>query len=555
MQLSQIRHQDTLMTRKLLLLLLVTSSLATALPGQQPGSAPDISAERIKAAVVYLSSDRLEGRGPGTRSEILTTEYIADEFKKAGLKPLGKNGSYLQPVPLVRVVTSPTATLQAVKGATNLGIPCEEGFAGTNLTQKELEEFDAEAIFVGHGITAPEFNWDDYKGIDVKGKVVVCFTNEPPSDDPKFFAGKALTYYGRWTYKFEEATRRGAKACFIIHTRETAGYPYSVVRLLETAQLARDPGEHGLAFAGWLSREWGEKLLELAGKTVDGALKEADTKGFKAYSLGFNLKGNFPTKVEKIVSNNVVGMIEGSDPALKSEAIIFTAHWDHLGIGRPVLGDKIYNGAADNATGCALIMELARAWSAQSPRPKRSAIFAAVTAEEKGLLGSKFYAQNPPIPLSKTAINLNFDMILPLGVPETVVVTGAERTTAWPTVKAAAVKNGLEIEEDQRAHLGIFYRSDHFSMAQAGVPAFSVAPGMKIKGKSQEFAIKAYKEFNDNVYHSPQDEFRPDWDFSGFVTLGRFALDVARDVTNADKLPTWNAGDEFRAARDKQGVK
>jgi Zn-dependent M28 family amino/carboxypeptidase len=391
--------------------------------------------------------------------------------------------------------------------------------------------------------------------MDVKGKVVVCFTNEPPSDDPKFFAGKALTYYGRWTYKFEEAARRGAKACFIIHTRETAGYPYSVVRQLEGAQLKRDPGQPALAFAGWLSREWGEKLLGLAGRTVADALKAADTKGFKAYSLGFNLKGSFPTRVEKFVSNNVVGMVEGSDPALKAEAVVFTAHWDHLGIGRAVLGDTIYNGAADNATGCGLLMELARAWSAQAQKPKRSAIFLAVTAEEKGLLGSKYYTHNPLVPLGKTAINFNFDMILPLGAPESIVVTGAERTTAWPAVKAAADKNHLEIEADERAHLGIFYRSDHFSMAQAGVPAFSVAPGMKIKGKTKDFAIKAYKEFNDFVYHSPQDEFRQDWDFSGFVVLAQFTLDVARAVANAEQLPTWNVGDEFRAARDKQGVK
>jgi Zn-dependent M28 family amino/carboxypeptidase len=538
-----------------LFLLLGALSLASAVPGGQGDVAPKISADRIRADVAYLASDRMEGRGPGTRGEALATEYIADEFKKAGLKPLGKNGTYFQGVPLVRVVTSPKSILQAVKGETTLNIPSGDGFAGMSHTQKELEEFDAEAVFVGHGITAPEFDWDDYKGMDVKGKVVVCFTNEPPSDDPKFFAGKALTYYGRWTYKFEEAARRGAKACFIIHTRQTAGYPYSVVRQLDGAQLARDPSEPALAFAGWLSREYGEKLLDLSGRTVDGALKEADTKGFKAYSLSVNLKGSFPTKVEKFVSNNVVGMVPGSDPTLKGEAVIFTAHWDHLGIGRPVLGDTIYNGAADNATGCALLMELARAWSAKAQKPKRSAIFLAVTAEEKGLLGSKYYAQNPLVPLSKTAINFNFDMILPLGVPESIVVTGAERTTAWPAVKAAAQKNHLEIEADERAHLGIFYRSDHFSFAQAGVPAFSVAPGMKIKGKTKEFAIKAYKDFNEYAYHSPQDEFRQDWDFSGFVVLAQFTLDVARDVANAAQLPTWNPGDEFCPARDKQGVK
>jgi Zn-dependent M28 family amino/carboxypeptidase len=455
----------------------------------------------------------------------------------------------------VRVVTSPQSTLRAVKGQTTLDIPCEEGFAGTSQTQTEREEFDAEAIFLGHGITAPEFGWDDYQGIDVKGKVVVLFTNEPPSNDPKFFGGTALTYYGRWTYKFEEAARRGAKACFIIHTNETAGYPYSVVRPLDSAQLRREPGQPALAFAGWLARAAGEKLLTLSGRTVEDALKEADTKGFKPYALGVHLKGSISTRVEKMVSNNVVGLAEGSDPTLKSEAVVFTAHWDHLGVGRAVLGDAIYNGAADNATGCGLLLELARAWCAQSPRPKRSAVFLAVTAEEKGLLGSKYYAQNPLIPLGKTALNLNFDMILPLGVPESVVVTGADRTTAWPMVKAAAQKNRLEIEVDQRAHLGVFFRSDHFSMARAGVPAFSVGAGMRIKGKPKDFAPKAMKEFNDKVYHSPQDEMRPGWDFSGFVVLGRFALDVARAVADAERLPTWNPGDEFRPAREKQAVK
>lgn len=536
------------MAYRSLLLFVVVSLASVSLAGE-------ISADRIKAAVAQLASDRLEGREPGTNGEILTTEYIADEFEKAGLKPIGERGSYLQPVPLVRVITSPKSTLQAVKAGTSLDIACEEGFAGVSQTQAGAEEFDAEAIFVGHGITAPEFGWDDYQNTDVKGKVVVLFTNEPPSSDPQFFGGTALTYYGRWSYKYEEVARRGAKACFIIHTNETAGYPYSAVRRLESAQLKREPDQPVLAFAGWLSRAAGEELLALSGRTVEGALKEADTKGFKPYSLGLNLKGSMPTRVENFVSNNVVGLVEGSDPQLKSEAIVFTAHWDHLGIGRPVLGDAIYNGAADNATGCGLLLELARAWSAQSPKPKRSAIFLSVTAEEKGLLGSKYYARSPLIPLSKTALNLNVDMILPLGVPESVVVTGANRTTVWPTVQAAAAKNHLEIEIDQRAHLGIFYRSDHFSMARAGVPAFSVGSGMKITGKPTDFARNAHKDFNDRAYHSPQDEFQPNWDFSGFVKLAEFMLDVARDVANADQLPTWNVGDEFRAARDKQQSK
>jgi Zn-dependent M28 family amino/carboxypeptidase len=538
-----------------LFLLLVVSCFAAVCLAGEPDQVPDVSADRIKAAVAYLAGDRLEGRGPGTAGETLATEYLAAEFKKAGLEPVGGRGSYFQPVPLVRVATSPKATLRATKGDATLDIPCGDGFAGRSQTQKELEEFDAEAVFVGHGITAPEFDWDDYKGSDVRGKVVVLFTNEPPSDDPQFFGGKALTYYGRWTYKFEEAARRGAKACFIIHTRATAGYPYAVVRPLDGAQLEREPGRPVLAFAGWLAQEAGEKLLGLSGRTVDGALQEADTRGFKAYPLGVRLQGHIPARVEKFVSNNVAGLAAGSDPELKAEAVVFTAHWDHLGVGRAVLGDAIYNGAADNATGCALLLELARAWSARSPRPKRSALFLAVTAEEKGLLGSTYYARKPLVPLGKTALDLNFDMILPLGVPESVVVTGAERTTAWPAVQAAAAKNHLQIEADQRAHLGIFYRSDHFALAQAGVPAFSVGAGMKLKGKPDGFARKAFEEFNDKVYHTPQDELNPQWDFAGFVVLARFALDVARDVANADRLPTWNPGDEFRPAREKSGVK
>lgn len=511
-----------------------------------------VSPDRVKSAVAHLASDPLEGRAPGTTGEVLATEYLADEFEKAGLKPIGDGESFFQPVPLVRVATSSTSTLAAIQDGSSHAIPFESGFVGMCQTQQDLEEFDAEAIFMGHGITAPEFGWDDYRNVDVKGKVVVLFTNEPPSGDPTFFGGSALTYFGRWTYKFEEAARRGAMACLIIHTNETAGYPYSVVQRLDGAQLKREAGQPVLAFAGWLSKGAGEDLLALSGRSVESALKEADTKGFEPYSLGVKLRGKISTRIENFVSRNVAGMVEGSDPALKSEAVIFTAHWDHLGVGKAVLGDTIYNGAADNATGCGMLLELARAWSAQPLKPKRSAIFLAVTAEEKGLLGSKYYARNPLIPLKKTALNLNFDMILPLGMPESIVLTGADRTTVWPAAQAAAEKNRLQIEVDQRAHLGVFYRSDHFSMAQAGIPAFSVAAGMKIKGMPEDYARNAYKEFNDKVYHSPQDSLRPEWDFSGFQVLGQFTLDVAREVANAESLPTWNAGDEFRTARDRQ---
>ncbi len=488
---------------------------------------------------------------PGTRGEDLTTDFLADEFKKAGAAPAGGD-TYFQPVPLVKVATSTKSTLRATKGDQALDLRPDEDWSGTSHTQTPQEDFEAEAVFVGHGITAPEFGWDDYAGVDVKDRVVVCFTNEPPSSDPAFF-GDGDDVLRPLDVQVRGGAARGAKACFIIHTDATAGYPYSVVRPLE-GRASSAAGQTALAFARWLSRA-GRRRAAGDGRQDRRAAAKADAKGFKAYPLGVTLKASIPTRVENIHSKNVVAKVEGSDPTLKDEAVLFTAHWDHLGVGRAVVGDAIYNGAADNATGTALLLELARAWAKQSPRPKRSALFLSVTAEEKGLLGSKYYAAHPVVPLGKTALNLNFDMILPLGVPESVVVTGADRTTAWPTVQAAAKRHGLEIEADQRAHLGIFYRSDHFSLARAGVPAFSIGSGMKLKGKPAEYAREAHKRFNDGAYHSPQDEVRPDWDFSGFPVLGGFALDIAREAANADRLPTWNPGDEFRPARERSGVK
>ena len=524
-------------------------------PGIGSGQAPAISIERIRGDIKHLASDPLQGRGVGSRGEELAIDFIARQFEKAGLKPAGERGTYFQPVPLVMVTTGPTATLAFTKGDQTTAFKLEDEFAGVSKTQQS-EDFDAEAIFLGHGITAPEFGWDDYKDVDVKGKVVVVFTNEPPSDDSKFFAGKALTYYGRWTYKYEEATRRGAKAVLIIHTNETAGYPYSVVKKLKGAQIQRAADAPALAFAGWLNSKAGDKLLASVGLTVDEALKKADTKGFKAIPLGVRIKGHIPTTTQKIVSRNVLGLIEGSDPTLKAEAVLFTAHWDHLGVGKSTLADNdIHAGALDNASGCAFLLEMARMWASTKPRPKRSALFLATTAEESGLLGATYYASHPVIPLGKTALNLNFDTILPLGVPESVVVSGAERTTAWPMVQEVARNHKLAIEPDKMAHLGFYYRSDHFALARGGVPAFSVFPGEIIKGKPADFARKAMDEFIAKVYHTPNDVYREDWDFTGYPVLMRFAFDVAQSAANAKTLPSWTPGDEFLKARDQSSVK
>lgn len=533
---------------------LVLSLTLFALEGtaQETGDhLPPVSIDRIRADVKYLASDQLEGRGVGTRGEELATDYIASQFQKAGLKPAGDRGTYFQKVPLVLVKTGSDATLDMIKGNQTTSFKLDEEFVGVSYSQR-AEDFEAEAIFVGHGITAPEFGWDDYKDTDVKGKVVVLFTNEPPSDDPKFFNGKSLTYYGRWTYKFEEATRRCAKAVFIIHTPETAGYPYSVVRTVKGAQLQLAPGEPALAFAGWLSSPGGDKLLASAGLNVNNALKQADARGFKPIPLGIRLKGHIPTTVRLVTSKNVLGSVEGSDPALKTEVVLFTAHWDHLGVARTSLGvEEIFSGAQDNGTGSAILMELARAWSTMNPKPKRSALFLATTAEESGLLGAQYYAAHPLVPLGKTAIDFNFDMISPIGEPESIVLNGSERTTAWNMLRETAKKHGLNIEPDLRGHLGHFYRSDHFALARGGVPAFSVGRGEKVKGKPADFTKKITEDFIANTYHTPKDKFHEEWDFAGYPTLIHFSLDAARAFADAPALPDWLPGDEFHPARQK----
>ena len=333
------------------------------------GQGSDISSARIRPHVKFLASDLLEGRGVGTRGGELATNYIAAQFEAAGLKPAGDKGTYFQQVSLVGVDPQVTSTLSASKDGSTVNFKWLENFVGNSQQQKIASPFNAEAVFVGHGISAPEFGWSDYDGMDVKGKVVVLFTNEPPSTDEKFFDGRALTYYGRWTYKYEEATRRGAVACIILHTTGTAGYGWPVVRGSwgkEDPQVKLNPGEQALAFAGWLTEDSSNQFVGMAGRTVAQLLEAANTKGFKAFPLGITVAGNIAAKVRAIETANVAGIVQGSDDGLAKEAIIISAHWDHLGISVPVNGDAIYNGAVDNATGCAMLIEMARAW-ASSP--------------------------------------------------------------------------------------------------------------------------------------------------------------------------------------------
>lgn len=517
--------------------------------------AQDISGQRIRAHVKFLASDLLEGRGVGERGGELAAEYLAAQLALLGLKPAGDNGAYYQRVTLIGVDPQPSSTLSAIGKGQTLDFRWLEDFVGSAQQQNESSGIDAEAVFAGHGISAPEFGWDDYKGVDVRGKVVIVFTNEPPSDDPKFFGGKTLTYYGRWTYKHEEATRRGAAACLIVHTTPTAGYGWDVVKSSwgrEDMQGKLDPGGQALAFAGWISKEAGERLFSLLGKSGEEMLKLADARGFEPMTLPVRFRGRFPSKVRTVEARNVAGISAGSDPRRKEEAVVFSAHYDHLGIGLPKNGDSIYNGAVDNATGCGMVLEMARAWQTLNPKPRRSAVFLFVTAEESGLLGSESYARRPFVPAGKTALNLNFDAFYPFGRTSDVVVSGAERTTVWPIVESVAQRFRLTIKADPRPEQGSYYRSDHFSMARAGIPAFSIHMGTEFPGRS---GSQIFEEYNSRHYHQPSDEYQESWDFAGMEELAKFGVTIGLEVANSEKMPTWRKGDEFLPAREQSGVR
>ena len=512
-----------------------------------PLYAQDISAPRIRAHVKFLASDLLEGRGVGTRGGRLATEYLAAAFAAAGVQPGGDlvNGrrTYEQQVLLRGVTTLPSSTIES--GETKLQYLSD--FVGASQLQRASEDLKAPAVFVGHGINAPEFKWNDYAGVDVRGKIVVLFTNEPPSQDERFFGGRALTYYGRWAYKFQEAARQGALACLIIHTDPTAGYSWEVVRNSwgkEDTQIPADPATPTLAFSGWLTADAAQRLL---GLDLAALLAVADQRGFRARPLVRAIGIHAQAQVREVRSQNVAALVEGTD--LKEEAIVFSAHWDHLGMDGKATGDGIYNGAVDNATGLGVLLELARAWAALPQKPRRTALFLAVTAEEGGLRGSEYYGRHPLIPLGKTQLNINFDAIPPYGRPRDLVITGAERTTAWPLVQEVARRFNFALSPDPRPEQGIFYRSDHFSFARVGVPAFSVNLGADYQGLNATRANAQRQDYSAKHYHQPSDEFHEDWDWSGVEDVARVGLTLGINAANTPMLFTWRANDEFLPAR------
>jgi Zn-dependent M28 family amino/carboxypeptidase len=522
-----------------------------SLPPAAQSAIRAVKQENIRQHVRFLSSDLLEGRGTGQRGGDIAAEYIATQFALYGLKPKGDNGTYLQKVPLVGVTTLPESTfvLQPAKGEP-MKLTFKDEYVAYNQTLTPSVEINAPIVFVGYGIEAPEYKWNDYKDVDVRGKVLLMLVNEPPSDDEKFFKGKALTYYGRWTYKYEEAARKGAAGAILIHKTDMASYGWEVVRNSNSGEKSFIREDHPqLSAASWIQLDVARKLASASGMDIDQMMKAAKSRDFRPVEMNAKLNAKIVSKVRPMQSSNVIAMLPGSDPKLSAQAVVFTAHYDHLGIRPDQPGDNIYNGAADNATGCGMLMEMARVIASAPQKPKRSIIFAAVTAEEQGLLGSEYLGKHPPIPAGQIALNLNFDDIAPIGVPEEVEVVGAERTTFFAAVQATAKSFGMEIKPDARPEAGHYYRSDHFSMARVGVPSFSVGQGMKFVGHPAEWGRQQAEDYTTNRYHQPSDEYRPEMIFSGDAKIAEFGIALGWKAANAPTLPGWQAGDEFEAAR------
>jgi Zn-dependent M28 family amino/carboxypeptidase len=512
-----------------------------------------ISPEHIRWHVRFLSHDLLEGRGTGQRGGDIAAEYIATQFAEYGLKPAGDHGTYMQKVPLVGITTLPETQFSLIpkKGEAMDLKPLDE-YVAYDQTQQPQSDVDAPIVFVGYGIEAPEYNWDDYKGTDVRGKVLLMLVNEPPSSDPAFFKGKALTYYGRWTYKYEEAARKGAVGVILVHQTEMASYPWEVVRNSNSGEKAALKVDGPvLKVASWIHYDVAAHLAHASGMNLDKMLQDAQSRNFHPVDLGARLKAHMVSKVRNFESNNVLAILPGSDRKVADEAVLYTAHYDHFGIRPDMPGNNIFHGASDNATGCGILLELARAYGGAVGHPRRSILFAAATGEEQGLLGSEYLGKHPPIPAGKITLDLNYDNVMPLGAPEEVEVSGAERTTFYPDVQAMAKEFRLAIRPDALPEAGHFYRSDHFSLARVGVPSFSINEGMKYKGHPESWGLAQEQDYVEKHYHQPSDEYHPEMDFTGDSAMARFGFALGWEAASQPKLIGWQHGDEFEPTRIK----
>ncbi len=543
------------------LLLPAVLLLVTACARGEEVASRAIDAADLMRLTTTLASDEFEGRAPGTPGEEKTVALLTARFQELGLAPGNPDGSYVQAVDLVGFTAQPTASFAV--GSRRIGLRFPDDYvAVSRRTVPEVNVVNSDMVFVGYGVVAPEYGWDDFKGVDVRGKTVVMLINDPAVPDPAdatqldttMFRGPAMTYYGRWTYKYESATERGAAAAIVVHETGPAGYPYEVVRGSwgrENVDIRRPDGNAGrVAVESWITLDKAKELFAAAGMDFDVLKDAARRRDFQPVALNAKATFRIRNTLRDISSKNVVAKLEGSDPALRDQLVVYTAHWDHLGRDTTAAGDQIFNGALDNATGTAGVLELAEAFTRLSTPPRRSVLFLAVTAEEKGLLGAKYYAANPLYPLAKTVANINLDGLNQWGETRDLVVVGYGNTTLEDVLAEAAAERGRVLAPDPEPEKGFFYRSDHFEFAKMGVPALYTDNGVEFIGKPEGYGKQKREEYTANDYHKPSDEVKPDWDLAGAVADLRLLFAVGYRVAQSDTWPEWKPGTEFKAIRE-----
>ncbi|MCU0251697.1 MAG: M28 family metallopeptidase [Vicinamibacterales bacterium] len=547
-----------------LLLALGWSAPRTGAQSPKPAAGvPAFTVDAVMAHVKVLASDQFEGRAPGTKGEDLTVAYIADQFMMVGLKPGNTDGTYIQQVPMVGITADPATSLVFRKGDIRQTLAFKDDVVAWTKRVEERVSIDAtDVVFVGYGVQAPEFQWDDYKGVDLAGKTVIMLVNDPPVPDPadpsrldpKTFGGRAMTYYGRWTYKYEMGAEKKAAAVFIVHETEPAAYPFSVVQSKVTEQfdlVTADRNRGRAAIEGWITLAQAKKLCALAGQDFDALKQRAATRAFVPVTLGVTASMTLNSRIRTLDSRNVAGILPGSDPALANEYVIYTAHWDHYGIGPEIHGDRIYNGALDNATGVGGMIEVARAFAALPVAPKRSLLFLAVTAEEQGLLGSDYYARHPIYPLNKTLAVVNMDGLNIYGRTKDLTVVGLGASDLDDYAAEAAGAQGRVLRADPKPENGGYFRSDHFPFAKQGVPAINAGGGDDYIGRPAGWGQQVSDAYTAQHYHKPSDEIRPDWDLSGALDDLQIYYAVGARAASTAVWPQWKPGSEFKVRRDR----
>jgi len=546
---------------------LIAAALALAVEAAAPAAAPavvtpaekaaarQIRPELIRAHVRFLASDLLEGRGPASRGDRLAEEYVAAQLEGLGLEPAAPGGGWFQPFDIVGITSEAPATVHFTRGGQSVDLRYRDDYvAFSGVPGPEASTGGGEVVFVGYGIVAPEYQWDDYKGADLKGKVLLMMNNDPEAD-PKLFAGKTRLYYGRWTYKYEMAAKMGAAGAIIVHTTHSAGYPWQVVQTSWSGEQFALPheSEPEVPVKAWLTEESARKIARLGGQDLDALRAAAEKPDFRPVSLGVAADITLKNRVKKSQTENVVGRLPGRDPDLSKEAVVYTAHHDHLGIkeGAKPGQDNIYNGALDNASGVAAMLAIAKAMKALPEPPRRSVIFAAVAAEEQGLLGSAYLAAHPPVPAGRIAADINIDGINIWGRTRDLTMVGLGKSSLDDWIVKLAGMQGRVVVPDQFPDKGFFYRSDQFSLAKVGIPAAYFDAGTDVIGKPRGWGKEQQEKFEANDYHQPSDELRPDWELSGAVEDVQLFFYLGVKVANAPQMPRWKPGDEFEAARKK----